>query len=139
MKSLLNNKNFVCIPTLFHQNTYVTEFRKKSGLFNCFFAKQCFIINNSSELLFNLFKKADKSILTITFTSNDIVKIIQKLGSNKAQGHHMLSIRIMKLCGEWICKPFGLKFQFCIKHSKFPTEWKKANVVSVHKNVANKF
>ena len=47
LKSLLNKKNVPSIPPLFHQNKYVTDFKKKAELFNCFFAKQCSIINNS--------------------------------------------------------------------------------------------
>ena len=39
----------------------------------------------------------------------------------------------MKLCGKSICKPLDLKFQSCIKYGEFPTEWKKASVVLVHK------
>ena len=38
LKLLLINKKFPCIPPLFHQNKYVTDFRKKAELFNCFFA-----------------------------------------------------------------------------------------------------
>ena len=57
LKSLLNNKKIPCIPPLFHQNKYVTDFKKKAELFNCFFAKQCSIINNSSELPSNIWKK----------------------------------------------------------------------------------
>ena len=45
----------------------------------------------------------------------------------------MLSIRILKLCGKSICKPLDLIFQSCIKHGEFSTEWKKANVLPVHK------
>ena len=45
----------------------------------------------------------------------------------------MISIRMLKLCGKSICKPLDLIFQSCIKQGKFPTEWKKANVVPVHK------
>ena len=45
----------------------------------------------------------------------------------------MISIRLLKLCGKSICKPLDLIFQSCIKQGKFPTEWKKANVVPVHK------
>ena len=37
------------MPPFFHQNKYVADFKKKAELFNCFFAKQCSIINNSSE------------------------------------------------------------------------------------------
>ena len=102
-------------------------------LFSCFFAKQCSIITNSSELPFELCKKADKSISTITFISDDIATLIQNLDPNKAHGHGMLSIRMLKLSGKSICKPLDLIFQSYIKHGEFPTEWKKANVVPVHK------
>ena len=40
---------------------------------------------------------------------------------------------MLKLCGKSICKPLDLIFQSCTKQGKFPTEWKKANVVPVHK------
>ena len=45
----------------------------------------------------------------------------------------MISIRMLKLCGKSICKPLVLIFQSCIKQGKVPTEWKKANIVPVHK------
>ena len=96
LKSLLNNKKIPCIPPLFHQNKYVTDFKKKAELFNCFFAKQCSIINNSSELFSNILKKTDKSISTVTFTSDDIATLIQNLDANKAHGHDMLSIATMR-------------------------------------------
>ena len=111
LKSLLNNKKVPCILPLFHQNRYVTDFKKKTELFlNCFFAEQCYIINNSSELPFNLCKKTDKSFSTATFTSDDIAALIQNLEPNKAHGLDMLSIRILKLCRKSICKPLDLYF-----------------------------
>ena len=45
----------------------------------------------------------------------------------------MISIRMLKLCGKSICKSLDLIFQPCIKQGKFPAEWKKTNVVPVHK------
>ena len=57
LKSLFNNKKIPFISPLFHQNKYVTDFKKKSELFDCFFAKQCSVINNSSELPSNILKK----------------------------------------------------------------------------------
>ena len=45
----------------------------------------------------------------------------------------MIRIRMLKLYGESVCKPVDLIFQFCMKQGRFPTEWKKANVVPVHK------
>ena len=45
----------------------------------------------------------------------------------------MLSVRIIKLCGNSICKPLSIIFNDCLNKGKFPHEWKKANVVPVHK------
>ena len=45
----------------------------------------------------------------------------------------MINIRMLKICDKSICKPLELIFQSCIKHGKFPNEWKMANVVPVHK------
>ena len=102
-------------------------------MFNCFFTKQYSIIDYSSELPSNICKKTDKSISTVTFTSDDIATLIQKLDSNKAHGHDILSIRMLKLCSKSVCKSLDIIFPSCIKHREFPTEWKKGNVVHVHK------
>ena len=98
-----------------------------------FFAKQCSIIDNSSQLPSNFLKKTDKSIFAITFTCDDIATLIKSLDPNKAHGLDMISIRVLKRCDKSISKPLDLIFQSCIKQGKFPTEWKKANVVPVHK------
>ena len=75
LKTLLNKKN-PCIPPLFHQGKFVTDFKKKDELFSSFFAKQCSILQNSSKLPLTLSKKAEKSISSITFNCNDIATII---------------------------------------------------------------
>ena len=98
-----------------------------------FFAEQCSIIDNSSELPSNFLKKTGKSISAITFTCDDIATLIKSLDPNKAHGHDMISIRMLKICGKSICKPLDLIFQSCIKQGEFPTEWKKANVFPVFK------
>ena len=52
---------------------------------------------------------------------------------NKSHGHHMLSIRMLKLCGESIYKPLNLIFKSCLETDQFSSDWKKANVVPVFK------
>ena len=64
---------------------------------------------------------------------DDIVKKIQKLDPNKACGHDMKSICMLKICGNFIYKTLQLIFRSCIENGKFPSEWKKANTVPVHK------
>ena len=45
----------------------------------------------------------------------------------------MISIRMLKICGESILKPLELIFESCIKRGKFSIEWKKTSVLPVHK------
>ena len=40
---------------------------------------------------------------------------------------------MIKICDASICKPLELIFRSCLENGKFPTEWKKANVVPAHK------
>ena len=129
----MNNKKIPCIPPLFHENKFITNFKEKAELFNTFFANQCTLLNNSSVLPNNLAKLTNKSLDTVNFSTDDISKIINNLDPNKAHGHDMLSIRMIKLCGNSICKPLSIIFNDCLKEGKFPSDWKKAHVVPVHK------
>ena len=45
----------------------------------------------------------------------------------------MISIGMLKRCGDSICKPLELIFKTCLRNGRFPLEWKKANVVPIHK------
>ena len=45
----------------------------------------------------------------------------------------MISIRMLKLCGEAICRPLNIIFKTCLNTGKFPSEWKKGNVAPIHK------
>ena len=45
----------------------------------------------------------------------------------------MISNRTLKLCGEAICRPLNIIFKTCLNTGKFSSEWKKRNVVPIHK------
>ena len=132
LNTLLNNEKIPCIPPLFHQSKYVTDFKKKAQIFNSFFNKQCSIIQNSSKFPLTLDKKLENSISSITFKCNDIATIICSLGPNKGHGYD-ISIRMLKICDKSICKPLEIIFQSCIKYEKFPNEWEMANMVPIRK------
>ena len=129
----LLNKKIPCIPPLLHQDKFVTDFKEKANIFNYFFANQCSIVSNNSELPVTLTRKTHESLSTIDFSTDDILKIIRNLDPNKAHGHDMISIRMIKICDTSICRPLKLIFQACLESEKFPNEWKKANVAPVHK------
>ena len=83
------------------------------------------------ELQRNLQKKAtlllktERFLSNITFSSDDIVKVIQNLDSEKAHGHDRILIRMLIICGPSVCKPLEIIFKSCLKSWIFPLEWKK--------------
>ena len=95
-ESLSIIKKIPCIPPIFHENRFVTNFKEKAELFNSFFAKQCSIIDNGSEIPSFLHPKTDKSLSNITFTDKDIEKVMQNNDLNKAHGHDMISLCMLK-------------------------------------------
>ena len=133
LKRFSNNKKIPLIPPLFHGNEYVPDFKKKAELFNSFFAKHCSLISNNSELPLNLHFTTEKRLNTLNFSNNEIEKIIQNLDPNKAHAHDKINIRNINICGKSICKPLNLIFNHCIDTGSFPLEWKKANIVPIHK------
>ena len=69
---------------------------------------------------------------SITCEDNDILKIIRNLDIGKAHGFDDISIRIVKLCDDFLVKPLST-FQNCINSGVFPDSWKKSNIVPIHK------
>ena len=132
MKTLLNNKNISCIPPIYQNNNFITDFKDKAEIFNSFSSKQCTIVKNASQLPTDSLKRTNNCLSTIPFAKDDIAKIIKNLDANKAHGHDMISIPMLKMCGESILKLLELIFKPCIENGKFPIEWKKTNVVPVH-------
>ena len=55
------------------------------------------------------------------------------LNVNKAYGWNQLSIRMIKACGNSVSLPLNLIFKSIINEVAFPEDWKKSNVVPIHK------
>ena len=133
MKIFLNDKKIPLIPPLFYENRFITDFKEKAELFNCFFSKQCSLLANHSELPTSLSFRTDKRLSSVTFSAEDIGKIIQGLDHNKAHGHDNISIRMLKICGDTICKSLEMIYNQALTSGSFPSEWKKGNIVPIHK------
>ena len=123
-------KKVPCIPPIYDNNRYVTDLKEKCQLFNSYFSEQCTLLKNISILPNTL---PNNILDIIVFSKEDIYKIIKNLDPNKAHGHDMISIRMIKLYGISIYKPLEIIFQNCLRSGKFPSELKKANVVPTFK------
>ena len=90
----MHNKKVPRILSLFDYE-YVTDFKKKTELFHFFFAKQCSLISNSSELPLNLLYRTEKRLNTSKFCNNDTEKIIPNLDPSNVRGLDKISIRMI--------------------------------------------
>ena len=45
-------------------------------------------------------------------------KALRNLDPNKAHGHDMLSIRMLKICDDSLCRPLGLIFHPCFENGQ---------------------
>ena len=133
IKMLLNNKKIPLIPPLYYDNRFITDFKEKAELFNSFFSKQCSLISNNSSLPNYINYTTEKRLSTVALSVEAIGKIIQNLDSNKAHGHDNISIRMLKICGDSIYEPLEIIFRQALLTGVFPSEWKKGNIVPVHK------
>ena len=131
-KTLLNKKKISNIPPLIENNTYITNFKEKTKVFNKFFALQCRPLDIPSFLP-TFHSLTNNCLDSITFTITDIVSIIEKLDSKKAHGFDGISISMIKICPSEVSFPLSLIFKKCFESGSFPSEWKKANVQPIHK------
>ena len=118
---------------MFHKNKFVIDFKEKAELFNSHFATQCSLISNSSKLPSHIKYLTDNRLSLASFSHDKIAKVIQNLDPNKAHGHDNISIRMVKVCGPSIYKPLEIIFNQCLETGVFPSEWKKGNIVPIHK------
>ena len=133
LKTVLDNEKIPCIPPIYHNNNYITDFKEKVQISNNFFAKQCTLVDNPRKLPTDSSKRTNNLLSTISFTKDDIANIIKNLNPKKAHGFDLISILMLKICADSILKPLELIFKSYVESGKFPIEWKKANVVPVHK------
>ena len=133
LKTFLNDKKIPCIPPVFHNNKFFIDFKEKAELFNTFFADQYSLLKTNSELPKSLLFLTEKRLSNVQIPNENILKIINNLDPNKTPGHDMISFRMLKLCGLSLCKPLSIIFKSYLSQMKFLMEWKKANVVPIHK------
>ena len=133
LKTFVNGTKIPLIPPLLVGNQLVTDFLVKANLFNDYFSQQCMTVDNDSSIPPNITFATEQKLSTVEFCTDDIVKIIKSLDPNKAHGHDEISIRMIKLCTTSISKPLSILFRNCFVNQCFPNEWKKANIVPVHK------
>ena len=75
---------------------FVIDFKEKAKLFNSFCADQCSLSSNNSNLPSKLEYLTQSCLSSITFSKDNIAKMIQNLNPNKTHSNDQKSIRMLK-------------------------------------------
>ena len=108
LKTFLNDKKIPCIPPVFRNNKFVIDFKEKAELFNIYFAGQCSLPKNNSELPKNVLFLTEERLSNIQISNENTIKMINNLDPNKAHDHDVINIRMLKLCTLLYVNPFQL-------------------------------
>ena len=65
------------------------------------------------------------SLYSVRFSTEDILKIINNVGSNKTHGYGEISIRMLKICCFSVCRPLQIIYKCFLNSGKFSQEWKQ--------------
>ena len=133
LKTLYNGKKISLIPPILVTNKLISSFKEKANYFNNFFASQCTPVSNDSALSNKANSASNVSLSSIQYEDHNILTIIHSLNYNKAHGYDDISIRLLKICDYSIVKPLSMIFKNCLQTGTFHNNWKKSNVVPVHK------
>ena len=70
---------------------------------------------------------------SVNIKEDDIYFILKNLNPEKAHGCDNISIRMIQLCGKAIAEPWRILFLSFLEEGVYPDDWKRSNVVLIHK------
>ena len=112
--------------------TLISDFKQKARRFSSYFSSQQTPINASSELPVFAYK-SENHLDSADIKEEYIYLIIKNLIPNKAHGWDSIYITMIQLSGKFIAFPLKLLVQSSLEKGPFPDDWKKSNIVQVHK------
>ena len=124
---------FSIIPPILSNDTFITSSLDKAEIFNTLFAKQCTTVVTDSTLPNPPSTDPQFKIENVSLNESKIKLILKSLNPNKSHGWDKISIRMIKMCGPALAKPLFTIYKNCLDKGKFPSIWKKANVLPIYK------
>ena len=75
----------------------------------------------------------DHRLLPLTFDPFQVFRVLNNLHPNKSKHFDNLPNQILKICSQSLATPFNLLFNLILSLEVFPTSWKTATILPIHK------
>ena len=124
LKTLSNNKNQL-VSHIYYKNTILQILKRR--FISSTISKQCKLVDNTGKLMTNSFKRTNNLLSTILFTKDDFAKTTKNLNPNKAHGYDVISILMLKICGDSI-------WNHALRVENFPPNGKRQVLTQFIKN-----
>lgn len=122
-----------CIPPLTRPDgTVATRDRDKAQVLAAHFSSKMTVPD--PERVPPIVPEQTKATLgKLTFTAEDVRKQLLRVNPKKALGLDDISPRLLKVCANQLAGPLTMIFQESLSTRKWPSLWKGARVVAIHK------
>ena len=128
------NKNRDTIPSLTMNNTTAEDDADKANMLNTSFRKcwnQAEPPLSESQYVTNLY---DKWYEDANVSPEEVLHLIKGLDVEKASGSDKVSAYMLQATAEYIAPSVAKLFNLSLPSGKFPSIWKEAHVVPIHKS-----
>ena len=131
IKTLYGTKIDGGIPSLIEGEDVISTAGDKAHVFNMNFLSKAKL----PDILPTLpgITNPEHTLSSIKLTEENVMKILKGLNVKKANGPDNISNKLLKDCADVLAKPLLKIFQYSLSIGKFPSKWKEANVVPIHK------
>ena len=129
LRQLMDNNAYDTIPPLDIGDKIVVDNLEKAEAFNTFFSKASALDETNANLPI-LDPLTDDILDSITITVDDVKDQLISLDTTKAYGPDGISPVMLKAASPVLIQPLAKLINYS---SHFPTVWKSANIITIHK------
>uniref|UniRef100_A0A0P4VX79 Uncharacterized protein n=1 Tax=Scylla olivacea TaxID=85551 RepID=A0A0P4VX79_SCYOL len=90
-------------------------------------------VDDSARPVPQLAPETDCTVTTVLVTAEQVERLLGAVDVGKATGPDDVSPRLLKHCARELSAPLTTVFTSCLREKKWPSVWKEARVVPVHK------
>ena len=108
-----------------------TDPNAKSHIFNQYF--QSVFTSKTHDPFPPVHKTRDDALENVVLTEQEVLKELNSINTSKAPGPDGLTTHVLKACAAPLVSPITTLFNQSLQTGKIPSDWRKANVVPIHK------
>ena len=114
-----------------------TTNKDKAECFGRFFFTKCSLKNDLQQSNLPAFPNRSTAALSrVRFCPATVARLLRLLDTSKTTGPDGVPAQVLKICAAELSSPLSSLFSTCFRQGVYPSLWKTANFVPVHKKQA---